>query len=69
MIDFLRKLFGYPPRPKRGRIYGHKDRSQAPSGSKNIGVNGKARLTMKVVRANGDVEYFEAPASVSSKGV
>lgn len=50
---------------KRGRIYAKEDTSVP--GSHNARALPKASLSMKITRANGDVEYISAPVTVERK--
>lgn len=46
----------------RGRVYSRGDKSRA--GSHEAKTKGRAELTMKIIRADGSIEYRTVPASM-----
>ena len=53
---------------KRGRVYARKNGDQSSAGRHETKGRPVGKLQMKVTRANGDVEYIEAPLKEAKHG-
>ncbi len=66
--DFKAKRRGehrIAPRGERGRVYAKNEPDPQPG--HHVRARGKATLHMKVTRANGDVEHYDAPVDIEER--